>query len=236
VRVVLVRPRNPLNIGAAARAMSNFGFTDLALVDPYDLAFREAKSAVGAAAVIESAQVFDSVAAAIRDFTLVVGTTGGDRREMSQTLRRLEAGARLMRKHRGAVALLFGSEKSGLSNDDISHCHWLIQIPSRSGHRSMNLGQSVAVCLYELIRDSKAASQKALDKKLAASGELEILHERLSEALERSGYYDHTARRGSANRLRALLRRLHLTAHDAEVWLGIFRQVLWRLKRESDLR
>jgi TrmH family RNA methyltransferase len=149
LRVVLVAPRNPLNIGAAARAMANFGCTRLRVVNPYEVAFREARSAVGAAPLLASAEEFKTVAAAVSDCALVVGTTSVGHRELQHPLRRLESGARLMRKAAGPVALLFGSEKFGLSNEDMSHCHWLMRISTVDLDRSMNLGQAVAVCLYE---------------------------------------------------------------------------------------
>src|ERR1700674_5133422 len=155
MRVVLVDARNPLNIGAAARAMSNFGFPRLRVVNPYELAFREARSAVGASVLLASAEQYDTVPAAVADCTLVVGTTAVRHRELHHPVRRLEDGARLIRKRMGAscVALLFGSEKFGLSNEDLSHCHWLMRVPTREENISMNLGQAVAVCLYEVVRD-----------------------------------------------------------------------------------
>ena len=169
LRVVLVATRNPLNIGAAARAMSNFGCTHLRLVNPYDPAYREAVSAVGAAPVLANAEQFPTVAEAVADCTLVVGTTAAGRRELHHQLCTLEAAARIIlrqlarkpaaRPKKNRVALLFGSEKTGLSNEDLSHCHWLLRIPTRQEHRSMNLGQAVAVCLYELARDPKAATK-----------------------------------------------------------------------------
>ena len=211
--------------------MSNFGISDLRLVNPYDVAFREARSAVGAGAVMEAARVFDSVAEAVAGCTLVVGTSGGDRREMTLPLYRLETGARLLKEHAGVTALLFGSEKYGLSNDDLSHCHWVMQIPTRAEHRSMNLGQSVAVCLYEMIRDEQMAVQPVLGKKQADTVLVEELRERLAEALALSGYYDHTATGGAERRLRELIHRMNLGQKDAEVWLGILRQSLWKLRQ-----
>lgn len=213
--------------------MSNFGFLELRLVQPYDLAFREAKSAVGATEVTQSAKVFETVAESVADASLVVGTTAASHRELQHPLRRLEMGAKLIRKHAGTVALLFGSEKYGLSNDDISHCHWLMQIPTRGEHRSMNLGQAVAVCLYELIRNAKFASTPTPSKKAAGSEQLEVLRERLDEALKISGYYNHTAIAGKENRLRALIKKLNLTPQDATIWLGIMRQILWKLNDQS---
>src|SRR6202163_1485542 len=157
LRVVLVAPRNPLNIGAVARAMSNFGFQSLRLVNPYAPSFREARSAVGASEVLANADRCRTVAEAVEDCTLVVGTTAVRNRDLQHPVRRPEYGARLIHRRLRAsnVALLFGSEKFGLSNDALSHCHWLMRIPTCDQNISMNLGQAVAVCLYELVRDSK---------------------------------------------------------------------------------
>jgi len=156
--VVLVETRNPLNIGAAARAMANFGFSRLRVVNPYDVAFREARSAVGAAPLLRAAEEFSTLADAVGDCRLVVGTTSVGHRELHHPIRRLEYGGRLILRAlpRAPVALLFGCEKFGLSNDDLSHCHWLMRIPTVDADLSMNLGQAVALCLYELARDPKA--------------------------------------------------------------------------------
>src|SRR5208282_6315122 len=105
LRVVLVATRNPLNIGAAARAMSNFGCTHLRLVNPYDPAYREARSAVGAAPVLASAEQFNTVAEAVADCALVVGTTAAGHRELHHQLCTLEAGARIIRQTLGLQSL-----------------------------------------------------------------------------------------------------------------------------------
>ncbi|MGH9594287.1 MAG: RNA methyltransferase [Bryobacteraceae bacterium] len=230
LRVVLVATRNPLNIGAAARAISNFGFRRLRLVRPFEPSFREARSAVGAADILAKAEVFDTVAEAVADCALVVGTTAVRHRNIHHTLRRLEAGARLIRKRlAGAnVALLFGSEKFGLSNEDLSHCHWLVRIPTHERNISMNLGQAVAVCLYELIRDA-AAARKVEREPTANSQELERITLRLLETLRATGYLDRRRIADVEDRMRRMIRRLHLPARDAIVWLGIFRQILWKL-------
>src|SRR5260370_35165827 len=123
LRVVLVATRNPLILGAAARAMSNFGFARLRVVNPYQVAFREARSAVGASQVLRSAEEYATVAEAVADCSLVVGTTAGRRRELHHPLRRLESGARLIRKQLGSgpVALLFASSKPAPSTQVFSH-------------------------------------------------------------------------------------------------------------------
>jgi len=231
LRVVLVAPRNPLNIGAAARAMANFGFARLRVVNPYEVAFREARSAVHAAPVLAAAEEFSNVADAVADCRLVVGTTSLGHRELQHTLRRLEYGARLMRGQldAGAVALLFGSEKFGLSNEDMSHCHWLMRIPTVDVNRSMNLGQAVAVCLYELARDSRAAAATAEKQRVASAAETEQITAMLVEALERSGYIKPLTAGSTKTKVRRLVRRLNLSARDAPVVLGMLRQILWKV-------
>jgi len=155
--VVLVGTRNPLNVGAVARAMSNFGAMELRAVRPYEKAWREAKSAVGAGELLARAKEFASLAEAVADCSLVVGTTAVGNRDMKHPLRGLEEAARLIEKRMetGRVAVLFGSEKWGLSNEDLSYCHWLMRIPTRVEHRSMNLGQAAAVVMYELGRTAR---------------------------------------------------------------------------------
>lgn len=232
LRIVLVSARNPLNLGAAARAMSNFGFSRLRVVNPYGAAFREARSAVGAAELLADAQEYKSVAEAVADCALVVGTTAGHNRKPQHPMRRLERGALVIRKQlrAGGVALLFGSEKRGLSNEDFSHCHWLLRIPTREDHTSMNLGQAVAVCLYELVRDTKAAAEPPKMQR-ATAGEVERITATLLDALRASGYLDSNPAASAEEKIRRLVRRLNLQADDADVWLGMLRQILWKLQR-----
>jgi TrmH family RNA methyltransferase len=232
LRVVLVAPRNPLNIGAVARAMSNFGFHSLRLVNPYAPSFREARSAVGASEILANAERFKTVPEAVEDCTLVVGTTAVRNRELQHLLRRPEYGARLIRRRLGAgnVALLFGSEKFGLSNDALSHCHWVIRIPTCQENISMNLGQAVAVCLYELIRDSRY--ERAADRlKLATAGELERITTLLLETLQTSGFLDRRRVSDADERIRRLVRRLRLPERDAVIWLGMLRQMMWKMNQ-----
>jgi TrmH family RNA methyltransferase len=233
LRIVLVATRNPLNIGAVARAMSNFGVHHLRVVKPYEAAFREARSAVGASALLAKAEEYKNVAEAVSDCALVVGTTAVRHRELQHPLRRLQEGARLIRKRlrSSRVAILFGSEKIGLSNQDLSHCHWLMNIPTREENISMNLGQAAAVCLYELVRDGKAARSPEKQGP-ATAGEVERITALLFEALCASGYVNLGPPPSAEQKLRRLVRRLNLPAGDTEVWLGMLRQVLWKLRSE----
>jgi TrmH family RNA methyltransferase len=232
LRIVLVGTRNPLNLGAAARAMSNFGALRLRVVRPFDLAFREARSAVGPAAeVLAHAEEFDSLADAVADCGLVVGTTAVQHREPLQPLRRLMEGAAEIQREltQANVAIVFGSEKTGLSNSDLAHCHWLMHIPTRGEHLSMNLGQAVAVTLYELLRDSRPLPP-AESESLATAAELERVTSVLLESLEVSGYATPATLAATEEKTRRLVRRLNLSASDAELLLGMLRQVVWKLK------
>jgi len=238
---VLVSTRNPLNIGAAARAMSNLGFVHLRVVNPYEASFREARSAVGAAPLLAKAEQYSSVAEAVADCALVIGTTAVAKRELHHPLRLLQEAAPLIRKRlraRDRVALLFGSEKRGLSNDDFSYCHWLVHIPTREEHTSMNLGQAVAVCLYELARGPAKASNRTTGKTIsqtekfefAAAGELERITAMLIDALRASGYLGERSVAAKEEKVRRMVRRLKLSSADAELWLGMLRQMLWKMK------
>ena len=232
VRVVLVRTRNPLNIGASARAMSNFGFTSLRLVRPYDNAFRGARSGVGASSILLQAEEYDRVSDAVADCSLVVGTTAARDRELKHTLRRLQDGARIMREQlkSGSVAILFGSEKTGLGNKDLSYCQWLLRIPTRQQHGSMNLGQAVAVCLYELIREDRRSSRETTPRQ-ADAADLDRVTALLLESARASGYLSAQSESSSEEKIRRLVFRLGLPADDVSVWLGLLRQSLWRMKR-----
>ena len=229
--VVLVRPRNPLNIGAAARALSNFGFRRLRVVNPFEVAFRDARSAVGALDLLAEAEEFRTVGDAISDCGLIVGTTAVHRRVLKHPLRRLdEDGGRLIREElsSGRVALLFGSEKVGLSTEDFSHCHWLLHVPTVHDHISMNLGQAVAVCLYEIARsvDPERAPEEI---RRASAGEVELITSILLDALRVSGYVKPGTEVVMEDKARRLVRRMNLQPGEATVWLGMLRQIAWKL-------
>ena len=236
LRVVLVSTRNPLNIGAAARAMSNFGFSRLRLVNPYSVAYREARSAVGASSVLASAEQFKDLAEAVADCTLVVGTTAVRHRELQHPLQSLPKGAPLLRKRLASspVALLFGSEKVGLSNRDLSFCHWVMRIPTRERNISMNLGQAVSVCLYELARNPKTPRQSEKPQ-LAPAGEIDRITTVLLEVLRTSGYLTPSRTAPAEEKVRRLVRRLNLSAHDSQLWLGILRQIAWKIRLGEEL-
>jgi TrmH family RNA methyltransferase len=236
--VVLVSPRNPLNIGAAARAMANFGFSRLAVVAPYAPHWREARSAVGAPDLLLNAQETASLADAVAHSTLVLGTGTLTYRKPEQKVVRLPDLAPLVRDaldHGGRVALVFGPEKHGLTREDLSYCHLLVEIPTDARQPSMNLGQAVAVCLYELGARAFAPSiDKTAGNALppaASSARLELLAGLVEQAMTAADYSPAAMREANHHDLRLLLRRLAPTEKDVRRILGLFRRILWRLER-----
>jgi tRNA/rRNA methyltransferase len=241
--VVLVSPRNPLNIGAAARAMANFGFRRLSVVAPFEPNWREARSAIGAPELLADATESATLAAAVADCTLVVGTGTLASRRPEQRVVPLPALAPLVADELaqgGRIALVFGSEKHGLTREDFSYCHLLVEIPTDPSQPSMNLGQAVAVCLYELAARAFPAAEAPFSEpatlvktapSAATSSHLELLAGVIEQTMQGAGYSPKTMQAANRHDLRLMLRRLALSAHDTRRMLGLFRRILWRLKR-----
>lgn len=256
VDVVLVSPRNPLNIGAAARAMANFGFQRLSIVAPFAVNWMEAKSAVGAPDLLRDARVFDTLAEAVSHCTLVLGTGSLDRRRPVQDTLSLPQAAELIRNtlsdlppnretspsHQPSqrVALLFGSEKHGLTTEELSWCHALIVIETCDAQPSMNLGQAVAVCLYEISRTSPENSssantllQKITGSENPSSEQLDRLAGLIEETMDAVNYTTRGISAANGEALRVLLRRLMPNEADLRRMMGLFRRMLWQLRRSS---
>ena len=243
IEVVLVSPRNPLNIGAAARAMANFGFGRLAVVAPYEAHWREAKSAVGAEELLQTARREEGLAAAVAECTLAIGTGTVARRrpeQMAVTLPEVASRVAQELERGGRVALVFGPEKHGLTRDELGLCHLLVEIPTQAGQPSMNLGQAVAVCLYELaVRGSKAVSGAGPmpaaddgqgDEGPASMRDLDRLAGVVAEAMRAAHYSPAAMARANRHDVDVLLRRLSLRRRDARRILGLFRRILWRIQ------
>ncbi|MGH9469471.1 MAG: RNA methyltransferase [Terriglobia bacterium] len=245
-RIALVRPRNPLNIGAAARAMANFGFRNLVVVEPYDPVWQESRSAVGAGDVLRSARTAATLAEALSDVTLVVGTTSGQRRALDReliSLDQLRPWIQRQARHRKA-ALLFGSEKTGLSNENLSYCHVLVRIPTTRECPSMNLGQAVAVCCYELGKRKRAAARSDGESaSVAARGatlsppatiqSLEHVFGRAVRVLDGAGYLKPNSREAVIVRLRRMFMERGFSSHDAKILGGILAQIEWKMGKTA---
>jgi tRNA/rRNA methyltransferase len=227
LRVVLVRPKSSGNVGSVARAMKNMGLSDLALVSPRGYRrFSAAAMAVHAADVLDQRKVFPSLAAAVADAGWVVGTTCRPGSYRRRTMTPREAATEVLAvAARNRVALVFGPEDHGLSNDDLKICHELITIPAHSAYPSLNLAQSVLVCLYEIFLARHPARGEPAT--LAASAELERMYRRLREALLRIGFLHGDNPDHILFTLRRIFGRARLEEREVAIWLGIARQIEW---------
>jgi tRNA/rRNA methyltransferase len=220
--------------------MANFGVRRLAVVAAFDPTWREARSAIGAPDQLLNAVESATLANAVVDCTLVVGTGTLTRRKAEQRVVPLPELAPLVAHELargGRVALVFGPEKHGLTREDLSWCHLLVEVPTDPLQPSMNLGQAVAVCLYELTRqvvptpESQLATPVPSVTSSTPSGRLELLAGVIEEAMRTAGYSPRAMQPANRHDLRLMLRRLTLTAQDTRRILGIFRRILWRLNR-----
>lgn len=221
--------------------MHDFGFRHLRIVNDYAVPFEEARSAVDASAVLASAKNYGSLAEAVADCTLVVGTTAVGVRALEHPLHALPDAVEKIHAELDAaaarVALLFGSEKTGLSNDELSHCHLLLTIPMHQHqdlrHPSMNLGQAAAVCLYELVRHPGVITGVGM-RNAAPAAEVERLLALLRQVLEATGYTRRHPSNSSEAQLRRLVLRMGLSTADVPVWMGILRQFLWSVAAQAE--
>ena len=250
-RIVLVRPRNPLNIAAAARAMKNFGLEDLVLVAAYEPVWLDARAAPGAKDLLRTMRTVGALREALEDRTFVLGTSSLSRRRPVQTVFSLNelGGVLKRRKAPQRLAILFGSEKTGLSNRDLGQCHAVLRIPTEERAPSMNLGQAVAVCCYELKRclkitggrPPKAAAETAASLSpvpavgaVATVGEVNRLIEAAERLLgEKSGRQASQTNRRSTQ-LRELTLRCALRSRDVALLLGVLRDLAWRMRQQIE--
>ena len=229
-KIVLVRPRDPNNIGAAARAMKNFGFTDLAVVTPHPPVWDEVVSAVNALDVLTNARVCASLTEAVSDCDLVIGTSDHRRVARKQSIYTPRVLSQQLQTTSYQLALVFGSEKTGLSNDDLSHCHRVMSIPTTPDCPSMNLGQAVAICCYELIRD-EAQPITPSTTQTAPAGTIEALLALALDVLCQIDFVGLANEPELTRHLRASLLRLRPTRRDVELLCGILDRIKKNLTR-----
>lgn len=226
VRFVLVEPREAGNVGAAARAMKNFGFTEMAIVGAVPTVEPVAEWwASGAEDVVRGALRFPDLRAAVADAHTVVATTAARARTVERPLEPAEVGAlhASLGEHQ-RLALVFGREDRGLTAEELAACGRTAVIPTSEMHPTMNLAQAVAIFAWEM-KETRAAG--AAPRELAEAGSLERLHEAARELLLEAGFLDSDNPDRIYADLRAIAARSELDAREVTILLGIVRQLRW---------
>ena len=229
LRVVLVETSHPGNIGAVARAMKNMELAELVLVRPKIFPSPEATArAAGADDVLAAARVVDSVAEAVADCGFVVATTSRDRDQNFRVLDVRDAAERLVQESlRGPAALMFGSERTGLTNDELAQSHVLLRIPANPEYASLNISMAVQLAGYEIYRARGAefGAPEALTP-LATAEDMARLYTHLQEVLDEIDFRDRTASGTNLMmRIRRFLQRAELDQNEANILRGILTHV-----------
>jgi tRNA/rRNA methyltransferase len=242
-RVVLVKPHFAGNLGSVARAMRNFGLTDLVLVAPYTFPTNpEARRlATHGEGILDTARIVSDLGEALADsvYTLATSalTAGVVRRGMIGTPRELLPRL-LAAAEAGPVALVFGPEPHGLTNDEIGRCHGMIHIPVDPDFPALNLAQAVTVCLYELRQAWSAVAAAGRDPPtppaIATHAELERVFDHLREGLEAIGFLFGSRQDTLMHAVRQLIGRARPTPQEVRILHGLARQMLWVARRRQD--
>lgn len=229
IRVILVEPRGPLNVGAAARAMKNFGLGRLVLVgDHVDPRGAEARRmAVRSDEILEAAEVLPTLDDALAEVTLAVGTTARMRHRRHARGAREAAPEILRAAGRGDVALVFGREDHGLSKEELARCHRVIAIPTSPERMSLNLSQAVMLTAYELFTASDAAAVSAGSDEgnLLDGRQWQRLYDEVLASCEETGYAHAGNRAAIEQSLRRLLRLGPIQTRDARHLFGLVRRM-----------
>lgn len=231
ISIVLVRPRFPENIGSVARAMKNMGIHRLAVVDGCTpLHMNAYKLASGAEEILERAEEYSTLREAISEMGCVVGTTSRMGKERAPLLTPKELVRQLIPlSSQNRIALVFGSEKEGLTNEELSLCHLYVRIPSSPSFPSLNLAQAVMVLCYELSVSSDPASDPPV--RLASSNQMEEMFEHMERTLLEIGFLEAENPKRIMRTLRRLFGRSRMEERDVRILQGIWSRVDWILRR-----
>ncbi len=229
IRIVLVNTSHPGNVGATARAMKNMGLSQLTLVSPKEYPSPKAQwRAANAKDVLEGITVVDTLEEAIADCGLVVGTSARERRIPWPLLTPRECGERSVSEaQQHPVAIVFGREDRGLTNEELQLCHFHVHIPANPEYSALNLGAAVQVICYEMRLAYLQQDQEGplhfddWDVPPAKHSDLELYYEHLQETLEKLGFLDKDNPRQTVTRLRRLYNRIRLDEMELSILRGI---------------
>jgi TrmH family RNA methyltransferase len=238
VRIVLVETSHPGNIGAVARAMKNMGLTELVLVRPLHFPHPEALARASSADdVLAGARVAYTMEKALTGCGLVLATTARDRDHFQRVLDVREAAARVVAESATApVAILFGAERSGLSNDELLCAHAVVRIPTAGTYSALNLAMAVQIVAYEILRARAAvAAPVPRDPPLADAADMARLYEHLEIVLGEIDFRDRTqSGTNLMSRIRRFLQRAELDVNEANILRGILTAVQQRRRRAGE--
>jgi len=230
VRLVLLRPRNPQNLGAVARAMKNFGIDDWAVVDPRTFDFATARRvAVHAEDVLDRPRVVAGLEEAVADCVWTVGTSSRQVRGKRRLTPAQVAREAVERAATGRIALVFGDERSGLSNEEIDRCHDLSFIPTEKEQPSLNLAQALVIYCHALHEAAQPPCTSPPGPVGATDAELSRLEQVLAELLRRGGFLVGEGERHALGDLTATLRRARLSRAELKLWETALRSVTRRV-------
>jgi tRNA/rRNA methyltransferase len=233
-RIVLVRPAIAGNVGAAARVMRNFGLNDLRLVGPHADARSEQarKFSTHGEGILNAARSHADLGAAVAECTLVVATSarhGGRFRQQTVVSPRELMPRLALAAAQAPVALVFGPEQTGLTNAEVSRCHYLLTIPAAESYPALNLAQAVAICAYEFFLAASPAPEPT-PKQVAEFGHQDRMFEKLRTALTDLHFLYGEKADSLMHALRHLIGRAQPSPMEVDVLLGLARQIEWRLK------
>ena len=234
IRIVLVRPTHPGNVGATARAMKNMALRSLYLIEPERFPSPEATDrAAGADDVLDSAVICASLDEALRDCHLVIGTSARPRRIEWPTLDPAAGASRLVEGARqGPVVLLFGQERTGLLNSELDRCHFVVTIPADQAYSSLNLASAVQILAYEIYRAALAGRPaETIDSRegrLASSEDMQGFYRHLEEVLQQIGFLDPDNPRFLMRRLMRLFNRAGMDDNEMNILRGILTAIQQR--------
>jgi tRNA/rRNA methyltransferase len=233
ISIILVRPRFPENIGSVARAMKNMRIHRLIVVDGCSpLHMNAYKLASGAEEILERAEEFPTLSEAISGMGCVVGMTSRTGKERTPLLTSKELVEKLIPiSKKNLIGLVFGSEKEGLKNEELSLCHLYTRIPSSESFPSLNLAQAVMVLCYELFQSSDTVPEK--DMRMASSEQAEKMFEHMEKTLLDIGFLEAENMKRIMRTLRRLFGRSQMEERDVRILQGIWSRVDWILRRKK---
>ncbi|MGQ9645509.1 MAG: RNA methyltransferase [Thermodesulfobacteriota bacterium] len=233
ISIFLVRPRYHENIGSVARAMKNMGLNRLVVVDGASPLHRDAyRLASGAEDILERTEEFPNLKEAISETGCVVGTTSRAGKARSPLLTPRNLVEELIPiSEKNSIGFVFGSEKEGLTNEELSLCHFYVRIPSVDSFPSLNLAQAVMVLCYELFQSSTTIHQEK--GRLASAGHLERMFEHMERTLVAIGFLDAKHPERIMRVLRKIFGRSQMDDREVQILQGIWRKVDWYLRRDK---